>query len=197
MTDSQVLARLDRLESYQAIAQLPARYALTLDARNAKDWTSLYVPDIKVGAPIHGEGREALERWFYAKCSYWYRSIHVIGAHEIVFDDDDYAHGQVQCRVEQEIGDAWVTTVVLYDDRYERRDGEWLFAHRRGLPLWCYQHGEDPIATGFRSLPTGMPIRLPAESPGFTEFWQSFSDQEVAAVTRSPLPHGAAVTAHR
>jgi ketosteroid isomerase-like protein len=182
-----IAARLDRVESYQAIAQLPARYALALDARDAKRWAALYVPDIKVGAPIHGVGRQALEQWFFAKCSYWYRSLHHIGAHDIVFDDADHARGEVQCRVEQEIGHDLVTTVVLYRDAYERRDGEWLFAHRRGLPLWCYCHGEDPIATGLDGLPTGMPIRLPAENAAFAAFWEHFDDEQIAAVTTHPI----------
>jgi hypothetical protein len=185
-------ARLDRIESAHAITQLVARYALALDARDAKAWAELYVPDVKVGAPIHGVGRAALEQWVYAKCSYWYRSVHLIGAHHIEFDDDDHAHGDVQCRIEQEIGEHFVTTFVLYRDHYERREGEWLFAHRRGLPQWCYRHGEDPLESGFETLPTGMPIRLPAANTSFASFWENFTEEEISAVTRHPLVLSAA-----
>lgn len=186
MTSAGAEARLERLEAYAAIQQLAARYAIALDGRDAAAWSALYVPDVVVGPPIDDVGRDALTRWFRAKCSYWYRSMHVIGAHEITFVDADHATGLVQCRVEQEIGERWMTTAFLYRDRYERRDGTWFFAHRGGMPIWCYSQHEDPV-DGFVELPGGMPIRLPEKYPRFVEFWKDFDDEEVAAVTRKPV----------
>jgi ketosteroid isomerase-like protein len=186
VADAALLDRIDRLESYTAIGQLVARYAIALDGRDAATWAGLYVPEVRVGPPVDGAGRDDLRRWFTAKCSYWYRSMHVIGAHEITFADADHATGLVQCRVEQEIAERWVTTAFLYRDRYERRGGEWLFVHRHGLPIWCYGQHEDPV-DGFAELPGGMPIRLPADYPAFVEFWRDFTDEQVAAVTRRPV----------
>jgi hypothetical protein len=185
MTDD---LRLDRLESYLAIQQLVARYAITLDGRDAHAWASLYVPDVRVGPPINGHGRADLVAWFKAKCSYWYRSLHVIGAHQIDFDPDDpdRASGLAQCRVEQEIGERFVTTVFLYRDNYRRVDGQWLFEHRHGLPQWCYDQHQDPL-TGVDRLPGGMPVRLPADYPAFREFWTDFTDEQIAEVTSRPL----------
>jgi ketosteroid isomerase-like protein len=185
MTDLE--ARMDRLESYAAIQQLVANYAITLDGRDAKGWVSLYVPDVQVGRPIYGSGREDLERWFRAKCSYWYRSMHVIGVHQIHFDDDDHAHGLVQARVEQEIGEQWVTTGLLYEDTYRRVDGQWLFVKRHGMPMWCYNQHQDPPKDGFEFLPTGMPIRLPHEYPAFASFWEDFPEEHVASITKKPV----------
>lgn len=179
--------RLDRLEAYAAIKQLVAKYAVSLDGRDIASIVDLYVPDVKVGPPAPGVGREALREWFYRVVNYWYRSLHHVGGHVIDFDDADHAHGTVQCRVEQEIGHRFVTTVVLYDDTYERRDGRWLFTHRHGQPLWSYEHGNDPITTGFDKLPGGMPIRLPHEFPRFAEFWSHYSEDQIAAVTNKPV----------
>jgi ketosteroid isomerase-like protein len=185
--NNDVLHRLERLEAYAAIQQLVAKYAVSLDGRDIANIVDLYIPDVKVGPPARGIGHDALREWFYRVVNYWYRSLHHIGGHVITFDDADHARGIVQCRVEQEIGDRFVTTAVLYDDRYERRDGRWLFTHRHGQPLWSYEYGNDPIATGFDQLPGGMPIRLPKEFPKFAEFWSHYSEEQIAAVTSKPV----------
>jgi ketosteroid isomerase-like protein len=180
-------ARLARLEAITAIGQLVARYAITLDGRDARGWADLYVPDVRVGAPVHDTGRDALRRWFREKCSYWYRSMHVIGAHQIDLTGPDTATGLAQCRVEQEIGGRFVTTAFLYRDRYRRHDGHWLFEHRHGQPLWAYDQHTDPLAAVDR-LPGGMPVRLPAEYPAFRSFWSDFPPAHLAAVTNTPVP---------
>lgn len=185
--------RMDRLESITRIQQLVARYAIALDGRDARGWAALYTPDVRVGPPIRGSGRADLVAWFKASCSYWYRSMHIIGAHQIDLPDPDdpnadpdRATGLAQCRVEQEIGERWMTTAFLYRDDYVRVDGEWLFEHRHGQPIWCYDQTQDPV-TGFDRLPGGMPIRLPADYPTFREFWADFTDDQVAAVTQRPI----------
>jgi hypothetical protein len=64
--------------------------------------------------------------------------------------------------------------------------GQWLFEHRRGLPIWCYDQHTDPL-DGVRRLPGGMPVRLPADYPAFRSFWADFPTEQVAAVTRHPV----------
>ena len=44
-----LLARIDRLESTEAIRQLVARYALSLDMRDLDAHVNLFAPDIRVG----------------------------------------------------------------------------------------------------------------------------------------------------
>jgi len=185
---STVEERLDRLEARAEIQQLVARYAITLDGRDAEAWAALYSPDVKVGPPINGCGRDDLVAWFRAKCSYWYRSMHVIGVHQIDLDadDPDRATGLAQCRVEQEIGARFVTTAFLYRDAYVRVDGRWLFEHRHGMPMWCYDQHQDPL-TGVERLPGGMPVRLPADYPAFRTFWSDFTPEQVAEVTSRPV----------
>ncbi len=188
--DTDLLHRLERVEAYAEIQQLGAKYAVSLDGRDIPSIIDLYVPDVKVGPPVGGVGHDALREWFHRVVNYWYRSLHHVGGHVIEFDDADHARGTMQCRVEQEIKNRFITTVVLYADRYERRDGRWLFVHRHGQPLWCYEYGKDPITTGFDSLPGGMPIRLPQEFPEFAEFWSHYSEEQVAAVTNKPIAAG-------
>jgi ketosteroid isomerase-like protein len=185
--DAEFRDRLDRVESQLAIQQLAARYAWCLDGRDIDSIVGLYVDDVKVGRPVPGVGHEALRAWFNQSVHYWYRSLHHIGGHVIEFSDPDHATGVMQCRIEQEIGSRWVTTVVLYHDIYERRQNEWRFVHRHGQPIWCYEYGNDPVTTGFRELPGGMPIRLPQEYPKFASFWDQFSPADIALVTHTPV----------
>ena len=59
-----LLARVDRLESLDQIRQLPAKYALALDMRDADAWVGLFPDDVKVGDGR--SGRAALRDWFRA-----------------------------------------------------------------------------------------------------------------------------------
>ena len=193
MPNDALAQRLDRVESELRIRNIVAEYAFAIDGRDLDAIASLYVPDVKVGAPVHGSGREALKEWFMSGASYWYRSMHQLGAHVVVFDDDDHAHGSLQCRVEQEIGDQWVITVVNYGDTYVRVDGEWLFGHRRPLPLYSAAFPERPNAQAFVATwgpggpASGAPVRVPASYPTFAEFWGHFSDEDVAKLTSWPI----------
>ena len=47
-------ARIDRLESIDAIRQLAAKYSLALDMRDADAWVGLFPEDVKVGKGTSG-----------------------------------------------------------------------------------------------------------------------------------------------
>ena len=49
MTSDSVLARLDRLESLDAIRQLAAKYSLALDMRDLDALVNLFAEDIRIG----------------------------------------------------------------------------------------------------------------------------------------------------
>jgi 3-phenylpropionate/cinnamic acid dioxygenase small subunit len=50
--------RIDRIESHQAIQQLPIRYAMAVDGRDVDAWVNLFTPDVQVGRDSFG--RDAL-----------------------------------------------------------------------------------------------------------------------------------------
>ena len=103
MTDD-LLARIDRIESYQAIQQLPIRYALAVDGRDIDAWLNLFIDDVDCGR--RGKGREALKSYIAPAVQNFYRSQHLICGHRIDFVDADHATGEVYCRAEHEDGDA-------------------------------------------------------------------------------------------
>ena len=132
---SDIEARIDRLESLDAIRQLPAKYALALDMRDSDAWVNLFPEDVKVGDGA--QGRKALRDWFDETHSRQFTGTsHHIGGHIIDFDDADHAQGIVYSKNEHEADGEWVIMQMMYFDRYERIDRRWYF--RRRLPLYWY-----------------------------------------------------------
>ncbi len=143
MTDDNLLARIDRLESLDQIRQLAAKYSLSLDMRDLDAHVNLFAPDIRVSREL--TGRAHLKRWLDDTLRLQFTGTsHHIGNHIIEFDDPDHAHGVVYSKNEHETPCAdgsteWVIMQMLYWDNYERIDGVWYF--RRRLP--CYWYATD------------------------------------------------------
>ena len=96
-------ARLDRLESIDAIRQLAAKYSLALDMRDADAWVGLFPDDVKVGEGR--TGRAALRDWFDQTMRVQFDGTsHHIGGHIIEFEDPDHAQGVVYSKNEHETG---------------------------------------------------------------------------------------------
>ena len=169
-----LLARIDRLESIDAIRQLAAKYSLALDMRDADAWVGLFPADIKVSDSQ--SGRRALRDWFDETMRVQFTGTsHHIGGHIIEFIDPDNAQGIVYSKNEHEAGAEWVIMQMMYFDRYQRLDGRWYF--RRRLPLYWY-------ATDLNKPPIGdAKMRWPGREPyegGFHDLfpsWQAFWDR--------------------
>ena len=172
-----LLARIDRLESLDAIRQLPAKYALSLDMRDLDAHVNLFAPDVRVSKSE--SGRAALKRWLDDTLRLQFTGTsHQTGNHVIEFDDHDHAHGVVYSKNEHETGAEWVIMQMLYFDNYERIDGCWYF--RRRLPCYWY-------ATDLNKPPIGdNKMRWPEREPYAGAYhalwpsWQKFWDQPPA-----------------
>ena len=170
-------ARIDRLESLDAIRQLPAKYALALDMRDMDAMVSLFPEDVRVGKDT--TGRLALRTYMDRTLrSPFTGTSHHVGGHVIEFDDPDHAHGVVYSKNEHETGDEWVIMQMMYIDDYVRQDGRWYFARR--LPLYWY-------ATDLNKPPIGdNKMRWPGTDwaegnfhklfPSYAEFWARTGD---------------------
>ncbi len=181
-------ARIDRLESLDAIRQLPAKYALALDMRDMEAMVSLFPADVRVGKDA--SGRQALRAYMDRTLrSPFTGTSHHIGGHVIEFDDPDHAHGIVYSKNEHETGDEWVIMQMMYSDDYVRQDGRWYFARR--LPLYWY-------ATDLNKPPIGdNKMRWPGTDwaegnfhklfPSFAEFWAREGDPGGPVAEPAPL----------
>lgn len=192
MSDADLLRRIDRLESLDAIRQLPARYALSLDMRDMEAMVSLFEPDVRVGKG--GSGRLALRAYMDRTLRTPFTGTsHHIGGHVIEFDDADHASGVVYSKNEHETpvpggSDEWVIMQMMYMDDYVRAEGRWYFARR--LPLYWY-------ATDLNQPPVGPnKVRWPGTDwvegnfhrlfPSFDEFWAR--DGDLGGPVAEPAP---------
>ena len=185
---SDLEARIGRLESLDAIRQLAAKYALTLDMRDLDMMVTLFPEDVRVGKDA--SGRKALRAYMDRTLrSPFTGTSHHIGGHIIEFDDPDHAHGIVYSKNEHETGDEWVIMQMMYADDYVRQDGRWYFARR--LPLYWY-------ATDLNKPPIGdQKMRWPDQEqtegnfhklfPSFAEYWERDGDHDGPVPEPAPL----------
>ncbi len=158
------------LVACEEIRQLASRYANALDSRDLDALVELFVPDVRVGRD--GAGREALRADFDRQLRAIGVSILHVANHVIDVADADHATGAVSCRGEIQEGDRWIVQSIQYRDRYERRDGRWLFVRRRHLLFYGAELGQVPLGLA--------PANWPASSTGAGELpdhfptWQSF-----------------------
>jgi hypothetical protein len=189
MDQNELLARIDRLESTEAIRQLAGKYSLSLDMRDLDAHVGLFAPDIRVGR--EKTGRAHLRAWVDDTLRHQFTGTsHHIGQHIIEFTDPDHAIGVVYSKNEHETGAEWVIMQMLYWDDYERVDGHWYF--RRRLPCYWY-------ATDLNKQPIGdMKIRWPGREPyhgtfhdifpSWKEFWNNTPNRDELPEVAEPAP---------
>jgi len=168
---SDLAARLDRLESIEAIRQLASKYALALDMRDIDALVNLYVENVRIDK--NTSGRQALKAVFCEVVRSFTASVHHVGNHIIEFDSSDKAHGLVYCQCEHEVGDKWVPVYLYYLDLYVREADVWRF--RRRVPNELY--GVDMLERPTGPLKLRWPDHAPTEGtwhahfPSWAEFW--------------------------
>ena len=126
--------RLERLESIEAIRQLIVQYSRAVDASDLDQLAALWTDDARIGGVGDGVkvGRQAVKDWFGSTDAFGKPRCHFMGSPLIEFTGPDTAKGLVYANafVENQPG-SWRRTVLRYDDRYARQDGQWLFRSRR------------------------------------------------------------------
>jgi uncharacterized protein (TIGR02246 family) len=183
---SDLAARLDRVESRQAIADLPARYARAVDSRDIDAWLNLFVEDVDCGR--RGRGREALRSFIEPSVRSFYRSIHYVCGQVAEFIDGDTAEGTVYCRAEHEDGDQWIVMAIIYFDRYVRREGRWYFERRREKHFYSTDVLERPAPPfqQWEKWANRLP-ELPDAFPSWRAFWSGTCEGEIATLTAQPV----------
>ena len=193
MSESDLVARIERLEALDEIRQLVAKYSLSLDMRDLDAHVNLFAADIRVSR--EQTGRAYLKQWLDDTLRQQFTGTsHHIGNHVIEFDDPEHAHGVVYSKNEHETPCAdgsteWVIMQMLYWDDYQRIDGRWYF--RRRLPCYWY-------ATDLNKPPVGdnkmrWPDREPYEGayhdlwPSWQDFWANLPGEDSPEVAE-PAP---------
>jgi hypothetical protein len=140
MTDDDIQRRLLALEDRLAIIELESAYCRWFDARDGDAWAALFTEggiyrgvevtaDSPRDAGVYCEGRAAL-RSFCNKAPF--TGIHFMHLPELTIEGD-VARGRVHFEhvgsFERE-GGALHRAIGYGDTRYERVDGQWLFAEK-------------------------------------------------------------------
>ena len=184
---TELLERIERLEARLAIQDIVARYARAVDARDVDEIVGLYVDDVALGDG--SSGRSGLARQFRATLQRFYRTMHQIVGQVIELETPDFAKGTVYCRAEHECGERWVLVALCYFDRYERRDGQWLFAGRQARSFYHADmaHGPRPpydIWPGAEA--PDKRGNLPQRWPTWASFWGEAPADLVSSLTLVP-----------
>jgi hypothetical protein len=135
---------IDQLLARAEINDVLQRYVRGIDRVDMEVVSSCYHP----GAyDDHGQFQGTVEEfteWLSGRLGRHEATTHFLSTPLIRFTGDDIAQVDTYCinyavAKPHEDGTAMVTTAELrYLDRFERRDGRWLIAHRRAVHDWRY-----------------------------------------------------------
>lgn len=134
---------LDRLLAKDAIRDLAARYMRGQDRLDADLQMGTFWPDSTTDYGIFVGSGPDFVRFAQGLLVEHLSNQHLIGQHLIWFDEDDtdIAFGEVYFyafhRIVEDGAPVDMTICGRYIDRYERRDGEWRFAHRSEVNDWA------------------------------------------------------------
>jgi ketosteroid isomerase-like protein len=186
----QLLRRLDRLESREAIRQLATEYARLIDAKDLRAVAELFVPDVRVGDAVGREARYEAFRSNHGRAGRFRRTVHLVSGHSIELDPEDLdrATGIAYCRSEHELGDLWVVAAIQYWDVYSRREGKWLFEDRVIQTLYVADVLERPNGQAVKHVLTNTGAASVATLPHASPSWAPFCEAEGIDpdVSRSP-----------
>jgi len=133
-TDTDLAARIRRLEDREAIKELIARYGLVMDDRDMDGMPGLFTADVRIlsrDGVMDARGRDAAIALFRGRFTVLGPSNHFTHDKIIRFGDDpDEATGIVLSHAEMQRKGEPMLAAIRYTDRYRREDGAWRFAER-------------------------------------------------------------------
>lgn len=144
--DTELAARLARLEDLEAIRTLKHRYLQAADSKDMETFRASFVEDAvcDYGPLGRFEGREALVEMFASVAlkktddgAYAVWDMHHAG-HPVITVDGDEATGTWSLRFRQvdTVNRSETVSGIAYDDTYRRVDGEWRIATSAIRMLW-------------------------------------------------------------
>jgi uncharacterized protein (TIGR02246 family) len=171
-------ARIRRLEDRAEIQNLHARYANAVDDRDLDVVADCFCEDGvfgRWGTDDRAEGREAVVQFYRDRLGGTGPSFHYPHVAEIVFDDDDNAHGTLTAHAEMSVDGRLMIAGLRYMDRYRRDpDGRWRFAERYSRFYYFMPHDELDTNYGARDRITWPAPARPADLPDGLDTWKAF-----------------------
>lgn len=135
---------LERLVARDEIRQLVFRYSVAIAERDIDLMVSLYSPNASFGP--YGQGPEALRELTSASVQALQFGVITVHNHPIEVQSTSQATGEVWARCVAQQQGQFYDQLIKYIDRYERVDGQWLFASRKHLLWYGVPVAESPLA---------------------------------------------------
>lgn len=166
MTDTDISARLRRLEDREEIRSLVAHYSKYIDDHDFDGLATLWAPDARYSwkdSPDVAEGGETVAALLRSRIENNGPSYHVNHDHVIEFGaDPDRATGLVCAHAETTGPNGQNVAAIRYHDRYVRHQGRWVFAARALAFLYftpVNQYHEIMLAKQRMRLPNGAQLQ--------------------------------------
>jgi|MDTC01.2.fsa_nt_gb uncharacterized protein (TIGR02246 family) len=183
-------ARLDRLESKEAISDIVTAYAIACDEHDMERLMNLFCDDACFDAPngaMVADGKEAIRKMFEQTFKIRGPAYHWTHDTTIVIDPEDpgQATGLVLSHAETTPNGVVSIAAMRYEDSYRREsDGEWRFCKR--IISFLYYVPATEYSTGLNQAERVVmgENRFKADYPEALPAWQSFID------THGPLELG-------
>lgn len=173
MTDSQLLARVQRIEDHLALQQLIASYCIAVDNRDYDAVAEHFTEDgrfyHKVGF-TDAKTRAGIRQFYEERLGAAGPTYHYPHSQVLTFEDDRNATGIVTSHAEMGIADKMIIVGMRYYDRYRKGDDDrWRFVSRE---IWFHyfmpadelpQRYSDEIRRTWPGdpLPADLPDSLP------------------------------------
>jgi ketosteroid isomerase-like protein len=185
MTDTALLARIDRLESRFAIAEIVANYCKSCDDRDVPLLRSLFTEDAVIRSRdgvMTSEGLDAVMQMYGGRFAVLGVSAHWTHDHIVRFDDADpnRATGEVFGHAEAHRNGETLVASLRYDDEYRREGGVWKFSSRTLAFLYYVPVGEYAEALGSTDRQRAYGDRRRADYPESFPHWSSWKDDLAA-----------------
>lgn len=181
---TQILDRLDRLESKDSIRALVTAYAIACDEHDIPALMNLFTADACFDAPngaMVADGRDAIESMFIETLKtrgpgyHWTHDVTV----KIDPENADKATGLVYSHAETTPNGVVSLAAMKYHDDYWREDGDWRFAKR--VISFLYYVPAVEYGTGLSSEKRVVigTERIAADYPEKLSAWQAFDKKHM------------------
>ncbi|MEO8176359.1 MAG: nuclear transport factor 2 family protein [Sphingomicrobium sp.] len=178
MTNTDLAARIDRLEAESAIRALAARYCFAIDNHDLDAVADLFTADALVfsrDGVMDARGRDAVIAQYQQRFAVLGPSNHVSHDHWIRFGDDpDRAEGLLSAHAELWRNETTMVTALRYDDVYRREQGVWRFAERALAFLYYVPLADYPEILGRRDRMRAYDQPAEADYPEQLPSWKDY-----------------------